>query len=72
MSGICATLAIALVRIGEAPFYIEQEQPVAPGGLPRAGKLAVKLPDNHLQYAITWFGLAQGYCGREITAVPEP
>ncbi len=41
-----------------APFYVEQESPVPPGGLPQPGKLVVSLPDNHLQYAITWFGLA--------------
>jgi len=41
-----------------APFYVEQESPVPPGGLPLPGKLQVNLPDNHLQYAITWFGLA--------------
>lgn len=46
-----------------APFYIDQEQPVPPGGLPLAGKLAVALPDNHLQYAITWFGLALALAG---------
>jgi len=41
-----------------APFYVEQESPVPPGGLPQPGKIVVNLPDNHLQYAITWFGLA--------------
>jgi surfeit locus 1 family protein len=41
-----------------APFYVEQEAPVPPGGLPQPGKLAVNLPDNHLQYAVTWYGLA--------------
>jgi len=41
-----------------APFYVEQESPVPPGGLPQPGKLVVSLPDNHLQYALTWFGLA--------------
>jgi surfeit locus 1 family protein len=41
-----------------APFYVEQESPVPPGGLPQPGKLVVALPDNHLQYAITWYGLA--------------
>jgi surfeit locus 1 family protein len=46
-----------------APFYIEQEAPVPPGGLPKPGKLSVSLPDNHLQYAITWFGLALGLSG---------
>jgi surfeit locus 1 family protein len=41
-----------------APFYVEQESPTPPGGLPQPGKLVVSLPDNHLQYALTWYGLA--------------
>jgi surfeit locus 1 family protein len=41
-----------------APFYVEQETPVPTGGLPQPGKLVASLPDNHLQYALTWFGLA--------------
>jgi surfeit locus 1 family protein len=41
-----------------APFYIEQEAPAPTGGLPQPGKLVVALPDNHLQYAVTWYGLA--------------
>lgn len=46
-----------------APFYVDQESPVPPGGLPLPGKIVVNLPDNHLQYAITWFGLAAGLVG---------
>jgi surfeit locus 1 family protein len=46
-------------RVGEvAPFYVEQEAPLPPGGLPKAGRLKPSLPNNHLQYAITWYGLA--------------
>jgi surfeit locus 1 family protein len=41
-----------------APFFVEQEAPTPPGGLPQPGKLVVALPDNHLQYALTWYGLA--------------
>jgi surfeit locus 1 family protein len=41
-----------------APFYIEQESPPAPGGLPRAGTLEPTFPNNHLGYAVTWYGLA--------------
>ena len=29
-----------------------------PGGWPRGGATIVSFPNNHLQYAITWFGLA--------------
>jgi surfeit locus 1 family protein len=43
-----------------APFYLELEAPTPPGGVPRSGKLAVNLANNHSQYALTWFGLAAG------------
>jgi surfeit locus 1 family protein len=41
-----------------APFFVDLEAPVPPGGLPKPGKLQARLPNNHLQYAITWYGLA--------------
>jgi surfeit locus 1 family protein len=50
-----------------APFYVEQESPVPPGGLPQPGKLVVSLPDNHLQYALTWYGLALVLAGTFIS-----
>src|SRR5207244_11553920 len=39
-----------------APFYIEQEAPVPPGGLPHPAPLKVHLRNDHLQYAVTWYG----------------
>jgi surfeit locus 1 family protein len=50
-----------------APFYIEQEAPVPPGGLPSPGKIVVNLPNNHLQYIITWYGLAAALVGVYLT-----
>jgi surfeit locus 1 family protein len=41
-----------------APFYVEQEAPLPPGGLPKAGPLQIRLRNEHLHYALTWFGLA--------------
>ena len=41
-----------------APFYIDLEAPVPGSGTPKPGPLRVHLKDDHLQYAITWFGLA--------------
>lgn len=41
-----------------APFAVELEAPAPPGGLPKPGKMQAKLPNNHLSYAITWYGLA--------------
>jgi len=41
-----------------AEFYIEQEAPVPPGGVPHPSALKVRLRNDHLQYAITWYSLA--------------
>jgi cytochrome oxidase assembly protein ShyY1 len=41
-----------------APFYVDQESPVPASGLPRPAALRVTLRNDHLQYAITWYGLA--------------
>jgi cytochrome oxidase assembly protein ShyY1 len=41
-----------------APFYLDLETPVPASGIPKPGPLEVHLKDDHLQYAITWFGLA--------------
>ncbi|MFO1109566.1 MAG: SURF1 family cytochrome oxidase biogenesis protein [Bradyrhizobium sp.] len=40
-----------------APFYVDLESPVLVEGV-KPGALHVRLKDDHLQYAITWFGLA--------------
>ena len=41
-----------------APYLIEAD--AAPGSRtwPRGGQLRVDLPNNHLQYAFTWCGIA--------------
>jgi surfeit locus 1 family protein len=41
-----------------APFYIDADATPNPGGWPRGGVTRLALPNNHLQYAITWFSLA--------------
>jgi cytochrome oxidase assembly protein ShyY1 len=41
-----------------APFYVDQESPVPASGLPRPAALKVKLRNDHLQYALTWYALA--------------
>jgi cytochrome oxidase assembly protein ShyY1 len=41
-----------------APFYVDQEAPVPATGFPRPGRLKVQLRNDHLGYALTWFGLA--------------
>lgn len=41
-----------------APFFLEAEKSDLPGGWPAGGQTRLELPNNHLQYAITWFLLA--------------
>jgi surfeit locus 1 family protein len=41
-----------------APFYIDADATPNPGGWPRGGVTRLELPNNHLQYSITWFSLA--------------
>ncbi|PWT88918.1 MAG: surfeit 1 protein [Proteobacteria bacterium] len=53
-------VAIAVAKgWGEVPpFYIDLEEPQPPGGLPRPGRLQPNLRNAHLEYALTWYGLA--------------
>jgi surfeit locus 1 family protein len=47
-----------------APYLIDARfDPALPGGLPQGGETIVSFPNNHLQYAITWFGLAAALLG---------
>jgi surfeit locus 1 family protein len=41
-----------------APFYIDADAAPNPGGWPKGGMTPLALPNDHLQYAITWFSLA--------------
>lgn len=50
-----------LVRV--APFLIDADATANPGGLPRGGLTRVSFPNRHLEYALTWFGLAATLLG---------
>jgi surfeit locus 1 family protein len=52
--------AIAKVRNLDrvAPFYVEADATPNPGGWPKGGLNKLDLPNNHLQYAVTWYGIA--------------
>jgi surfeit locus 1 family protein len=41
-----------------APFYIERQSQQPPDGLASPGPFKARLSNNHLQYALTWYGLA--------------
>jgi surfeit locus 1 family protein len=46
-----------------APFYVEADATPNPGGWPRGGQTRLDLPNNHLQYALTWYGIAMTLVG---------
>ncbi|NKF32724.1 SURF1 family protein, partial [Pseudomonas sp. BGM005] len=41
-----------------APYFIDADATANPGGLPVGGLTIIHFPNNHLVYAITWYGLA--------------
>lgn len=46
-----------------APFTIDADATPNPGGLPQGGDTRVVFTNNHLQYAVTWFGIALALVG---------
>jgi surfeit locus 1 family protein len=55
-----ATLAREFGLKNIFPMFLEADAASNPGGWPKGGVTIVDLPNDHLQYAITWFGLALG------------
>lgn len=53
---------VAMAAAGQvslaAPVVIEADATPNPGGLPRGGQTVVSFRNQHLSYAITWYGLA--------------
>jgi surfeit locus 1 family protein len=45
------------------PFFIDADNKPNPGGLPIGGVTIIEFPNNHLQYAVTWYGLALALLG---------
>jgi cytochrome oxidase assembly protein ShyY1 len=46
------------------PWVLEADaRPEPPGGLPRGGVTRLELPNRHLEYALTWYGLAATLAG---------
>ncbi len=40
------------------PFFVDANEQANPGGLPLGGVTLISFPNSHLQYALTWYGLA--------------
>jgi len=44
-------------------FFVEADARPNPGGLPIGGQTRLDIPNDHLQYALTWFGIAMALAG---------
>lgn len=51
-------MAKALNLSSARPFLIDADASPNPGGLPIGGQTRTDLPNDHLSYALTWYGLA--------------
>ena len=59
LQGIAAADRLRLA----APVVIEADAAPNPGGWPKGGQTVVSFRNEHLSYAVTWFGLAAGLIG---------
>ena len=53
-----AAIAAARDLTGVAPYFVDADATPNPGGLPVGGLTVIAFPNNHLVYAITWYGMA--------------
>ena len=53
-----AAIAAARRLTNTAPYFIDAAAGPVPGGYPVGGLTVITFPNNHLVYALTWFGLA--------------
>ncbi len=53
-----AAIATAQALGDVAPYFVDADATANPGGWPRGGMTVVQFRNNHLVYALTWFGLA--------------
>lgn len=52
------SIAAGLGIAGAAPFTIDADAARNDGGIPQGGETRVTFPNRHLEYALTWYGLA--------------
>ncbi|MBY4609880.1 SURF1 family protein [Rhizobium sp. 9T] len=50
--------SVGLEKARVLPFFVDADSTPNPAGLPIGGVTQVDLPNDHLQYALTWYGLA--------------
>jgi surfeit locus 1 family protein len=58
LDGMAASVLTASERDRLAPFFVEADDTPNPGGWPKGGVTRISFPNRHLEYALTWYGLA--------------
>lgn len=59
LAGMIASLGIEGAWARMMPFFVDAvAEPQNPGGWPKGGVTRLEIPNRHLEYALTWYGLA--------------
>ena len=61
LTGMAANAGVAADKL--LPFFVDDWSETKPAALPVTRTTIVSLPNNHLQYAFTWYGLAAALAG---------
>ncbi len=65
-------MAEALRAPSPAPVFLMLETPRPQSGVPMPAAVPTDIPNNHLGYALTWFGLALGLIGVYLASLLRP
>jgi len=65
-------MAKALGAPSPAPVFLMLETPRPQSGVPMPAAVPTDIPNNHLGYALTWFGLAAGLIGVYLASLLRP
>jgi surfeit locus 1 family protein len=65
-------MAKALGAASPAPVFLMLETPRPQSGVPMPAAIPTDIPNNHLGYALTWFGLALGLIGVYVASLLRP
>ncbi len=64
-----SAMAVALKAPAPAPVFLMLERPAAPAPGPQPAAVPTNIPNNHLGYALTWFGLAAGLAAMYVASL---
>jgi surfeit locus 1 family protein len=67
-----SAMAQTLGAPSPAPVFLMLESPRPQSGVPMPAAVPTDIPNNHLGYALTWFGLALGLIGVYLASLLRP